>query len=181
MDDNALLKRITDSDRSAFDILAGRYVIPLNVLAYRIIGDRDVAKDIVQDAFVHIWENRKKLNDVTHMRNYLSLIVRNYSINCAKRLSRSSRLGSNMDLREEDFSIQYIRVETARLIYEAVESLPSPTAEVMRLSLEGLKQEEIARQLNIALPTVKVHKSKGLRKLKEILEPLSYLILILQL
>lgn len=176
MDDNTLFSIIADGRRDAFDSLVDRYVVPLNVFAGRITGDSEAARDIVQDAFVYVWENRRKMESVGHIHNYLYLAVRNYSLNWMKRLSRSGRLPESIHMADEDISAQYIRTETARLLKDAIDSLPERTAEVIRLSLDGVKQEEIAERLNISLATVKAQKARGIVRLREILGPLSYLI-----
>lgn len=181
MDDNTLVRKIASGDREAFDILAGRYVVSLNVFSYRITGDSEAARDIVQDAFVHVWEKRRRLNDGEHLRHYLYLIVRNYSLNYVKSSSRSGPLAGNADVAGDDIAAQYIRTETARLIHNAIQTLPARTAEIMRLSLDGVKQEQIAERLGISLPTVKAHKSRGIKRMREILEPLAFLILLSKL
>ncbi|MCL2561267.1 MAG: sigma-70 family RNA polymerase sigma factor [Rikenellaceae bacterium] len=170
MDDNVLLQKIQTGDRNAFDILAGRYYVPLSVFAVKLTGSRDVAEDIVQDAFIHIWEKRKILITVSHMRNYLYLITRNYSVDYLRSSSRTRPLNdSYKELKSEDISAEYIRTEASRLLYEAIDQLPPRTAEVIRLTLEGIKQEQIAEEMGITVATVKLLKSRGIAKLKEIL------------
>ncbi len=172
MSDPALFAKIYGGDRSAFDTIVERYVAPLNLFAVRIIGDGETARDVVQDAFVYVWENRRKLKSAEHLRNSLYLVVRNYSLNWLKRFSGSGKLTGEVCPSEEDISAEYVRAETARLLDEAIARLPEGTARIIRLSLEGLKQEQIAQRLNISLATVKAQKSKGIVKLREILGPL---------
>ena len=166
---------ISGGDRSAFDTIVERYVAPLNLFAVRIIGDSEAARDVVQDAFVYVWENRRKLKSADHLRNSLYLVVRNYSLNWLKRFSGSDKLTRDVVPAEEDISAEYVRAETARLLDEAIARLPEATARIIRLSLEGLRQEQIAQRLDISLATVKAQKSKGIIKLREILGPLSIL------
>jgi RNA polymerase sigma-70 factor (ECF subfamily) len=172
---------IRGGDRRAFDTLVERYVTALNVFALRIIGESESARDVVQDAFVCVWENRHKIDCDDHLRNYLYLAVRNYSLNVVKRRSRTlGTLGAAAanaaePTAQEDISAEYVRVETARILVEAIGQLPHSTAEVLRMSLDGVKQEEIARRLGMSLATVKALKAKGIARLREILGPLSVL------
>lgn len=172
MDEKHLLRDIANGDRNAFEILAMRYYVPLTVFAMRMTGDRDTAEDIVQDAFVYLWEKRRSLNDAQHMRNYLYLIVRNYSIDHRRSTTRIRPLQNEAYLKEEEISAHYIRTETIRLLHEAVGKLPPRTAEVVRLTLEGMKQEQIAAQMGITLATVKALKGEGIKKLREMIGPL---------
>jgi len=57
MDDNELLARIRDGDHNAFGILVRRHTERFYRLAYRYVQRRDVAEDIVQDAFLKLWKN----------------------------------------------------------------------------------------------------------------------------
>ncbi len=172
MPDKALFTMISGGSRQAFDTVVERYVAPLNLFAIRIVGDDEAARDVVQDAFVYVWENRRKLQSADHLRNSLYLVVRNYSLNWLKRSSNSCKSEEAVDLSGEDISAEYVRAETARMLDEAIARLPRGTAQVITLSLEGLKQEEIARRLGISLATVKAQKSRGIVLLREILGPL---------
>jgi RNA polymerase sigma-70 factor (ECF subfamily) len=59
--------------------------------------------------------------------------------------------------------------ETARLLYETLQNLPERTAEVIKLTLDGFRQEEIAERMGIAVSSVKTLKSSGIGKLREIM------------
>lgn len=168
---------IHDGDRRAFDAIVERYVAPLKMFAVGIIGDGEAARDVVQDAFVYVWENRRRIESEDHMRNSLYLVVRNYSLNLLKRSSRSGGPAKNTHPSADDISAEYVRAEAARMLYEAIDRLPDVTARVIRLSLDGVKQEHIAAGLGISLATVKAQKSRGIAMLKDILGPLAVLYL----
>ena len=53
---------------------------PLCIYSMRIVGDRDVAEDIVQEQFIYIWENNKKLENRASIKSYLYSAVRHKSI-----------------------------------------------------------------------------------------------------
>lgn len=80
---------------------------------------------------------------------------------------------------EESFWPYVIEEETNRLLLEAIGQLPPRSAEVMRLSLEGIRLEKIAEQMNISINTVKSLKYEAIRKLRNSLGPLIYLFLYL--
>ncbi len=54
-DDDTLLKRVAAGDRTAFAALMRRHVDRAHGLAYRIVGNRSDAEDVVQDAFLKVW------------------------------------------------------------------------------------------------------------------------------
>ena len=168
---------IADGDRNAFGIMARHYYAPLTVFASRLTGSREAAEDIVQDALVHVWERRRRLNDVGHMRNYLYLLVHNYSVDYFRAASKLFPLPGKLARHDEDVMAEDIRVETSRLLYAAIDSLPPRMAEIMRLTLEGMKQEDIAARMDIKVATVKAQKSEGIKKLQKALGSFSFILL----
>ena len=175
MSDDYLHERTAGVEPDRFDKLAESFYVPLTVFAFKIIGDRQAAEDVAQDALVNIWQKRKSLKGVSHMRNYLYLTVHNYSVDYCRRNSKSVPLYTGGDIAADDISANFIKTETVRQLYEAVDSLPGRTSQVIRLTLEGMKQDEIAREMGITIATVKALKSDGLKKLKKVLGAVRYL------
>ncbi|MCL2561194.1 MAG: sigma-70 family RNA polymerase sigma factor [Rikenellaceae bacterium] len=170
MGDKELMHNIVQGDREAFNLLTVKYYPALFMFAESIIPGKDAAKDIVQEAFVYLWEKRKKLTDVISVKNYLYTAVRNYCyIHLRSSKLRANLPAGNMTVQEEDIHYNYVRAETIRLLSAAIDTLPSRTAEVIRLTLEGLRQEKIAESMNITVATVKLLKARGIIRLRELL------------
>jgi RNA polymerase sigma-70 factor (ECF subfamily) len=142
-----------------------------------------VAEDLVQDTFVYIWENKSTFNDEISTKVFLYRTVKNKSLNYIKHLAVKNAFAENKSLdqfEENLFNKNYIQEETVRLIYQAIESLPENSKKIIHLSLKGLKNEEVAKALDLSVDTIKTHKKtayKMLRiKLRDIL-PVSLLLL----
>lgn len=178
MEDKTLLNRIIASDHTAFRMLAERYCDALFVFAVRTLGDDFAAKDIVQDAFETIWKERRRLKSDLSIKSYLYGIVRNKCLDII-RLSRvSEKYRNSRETTGDDMMANFIETETMRLLVEGIETLPTRSAEVIRLSLEGLRQEHIAERMGIAVATVKALKAEGIKKLRRVI-PLSVLSIFL--
>ncbi len=80
---------------------------------------------------------------------------------------------------DEQTVLFMIEEESRRLLHTAIMELPSRTAQVIRLSLEGLPQGEIAAVMGVSLANVKALKSIGIKKLREILGPMSVLLVMI--
>ena len=78
-----------------------------------------------------------------------------------------------------DFSVQ--EEEILRELYAAIGELPQRSQEVILLSLEGKKNQEIAQLLNLSVLTVKTHKKNAFRYLKNRLQNLVLLVMIIQI
>ena len=55
--DEDLLVRVGDRDKQAFELFYDRFERRAFSLAYRIVGERSLAEDIVQDGFLSVWKN----------------------------------------------------------------------------------------------------------------------------
>ena len=87
---------------------------------------------------------------------------------------------TNAYLFEQKAGLWVIEEERYRLLSEAIKQLPPRTATVIGYSCDGLSQEEIARKMGITVATVKLLKSHGIQKLKKILGPLSFLLVMMK-
>lgn len=174
MNDSTLLNRVSSGDRQAFNLLAERYYDSLFAFAFRILKDHAVTEDVIQDSLIKIWLNRKKISQ----KAYLYTIVKNQSLSYLRNAMRRGTLPENEEPVAEDISTYYIEQEVYRTLTTAIDQLPPRTAEAIRLSLEGLKQEEIAEQMGITLPTVKFLKAEGIKKLRGMLDPTAFTLLL---
>lgn len=171
MNDNDIIKNIVGGNHNAFNLLMEKYYIPLRVFASQILNDDAVVDDVVQDVFVNLWENRKKISHVLSIRNYLYTTIRN---NCVDLIRSSRRFKLFQEFRSKSQlfgEVDYQAVEMVRHLWEALEILTPRIRQVITMSLEGLKQEEIAKEMNIALPTVKALKARGIKQLRDIFIP----------
>ncbi|WP_279130491.1 RNA polymerase sigma factor [Butyricimonas virosa] len=175
MDDGVLFERVTRDDAKALGIIMHRYATALYSFAYRIVGETLAAEDIVQEIFINLWVKRRNLKPGPSLRNFLYLSVRNLALNHIRRQKVRLAYAENYRL-EQTMDLMVIEEEKYRLLSEAINQLPPRTADVIKYSCEGMSQEEIAQKMEITIATVKLLKSKGIKRLKEILGPLAFLI-----
>src|SRR5690625_2756486 len=74
--DVELWKHLKQGDRTAFETLFRKYHQDLHRFAIRFSGDSQLAEDLIQDLFVHIWQQRESLGDVRSARAYLWISLR---------------------------------------------------------------------------------------------------------
>lgn len=177
MDDKTLFERVTRDDTDAFGDVMSRYAPALYSFAHRIVGECQAAEDITQEVFMNFWIRRRKLDAGPSLRNFLYLSVRNSALNHI-RMQKNHTLHTDLYRLEQTMGLFVVEEETYRLLAEAVDKLPPRTAEVIRLSMEGLRQEEIAERMGVTVANVKLLKARGIQKLREILGPLSFILSI---
>ena len=111
------------------------------------------------------------------MKSLLYVSTRNLVYNYIRSAKRENERYKHLAAENETSTLNYIIQEEAlRLLNESIEQLPPRMAEVIRLSLEGLKQEEIAEQMEVTVANVKRLKALGIEKLKKSLGALSYFV-----
>lgn len=86
----SLITRASQGDQDAFGIIVNQYSTMMMRTASMIIGDHDIAEDVVQDALIQIWHHLPDLRNTCALRPWLMRIVVNQCISFKRRLNRSS-------------------------------------------------------------------------------------------
>lgn len=161
-------------DDQAFATLYERHKRALFAFALRMLGDTDAARDIVQDAFLRVYERRGQLNRPESFRGWLFAIARN---RCLTHL-RGDRGRASLedapeeavtatiaaDEREIEENVRLIRVGLARLKVEYREVL------ILR-EYQGLSYREIAEITEATEGAVKSRIFKARKALYELVKP----------
>ena len=159
-------------DNKTFEELFELHFTKLMGFVYNYVRDEEVAKDIVHDAFLTLWTNRKRLNPVYPVKSYLFTLAQNSALNYLRHLrvvtgneQVVSELleAANDDL--NDYESRLVRLE------EKLALLPAKQREVLvKCVVEGKKYKEVAEELGITLNTVKTHITRALKFLREELQ-----------
>ena len=145
--------------------------------AYEIVEEQMIAEDVVQDVFLSMWENKKTFNSSGHLRTFIIQCIHN---RCIDKLRHNK---NSFNREQEVFYISdtilapneedILREEVYQNLLMAIEALPDRQRDVFLLLMEGKKNSEIAKILQISLNTVKSHRKRGMELLKSTLNPKS--------
>ena len=168
--------RLEESYKECFH----QYFEKLYGYAFTIVKDNAEAKDIVQLAFVKLWEKRNEVNWPGSVQSYLYTIVYRLSLNTVRdrkiRDSHHQRIASQHQ--EQGRNVAEQKEYSAR-IQKAIDELPPRCKEVFYKSrMEGKKYAAIAEELDISIKTVEVQIGKALKLLRERLADLIVSLLI---
>lgn len=128
------------------------------------------------------WEKRADFDDIHKVKGYLYTVVRNACFNILRheKVSREYQRKYVEELEDESlFEEHVIEQETYLLVRNAVEQLPPQMRRIIRYSLEGLNNTQIAEELGIGEGTVKSLKQTAYRKLREQLKGCFYVLLFI--
>ena len=171
-EDRELLTLLRRGEISAFvDIYTTYYDALLNY-ADRLLNDVETARDVVQQVFYKIWENRDALSISLSVKAYLFKSVYHGCLNTlAHQKYEQEQLSDfyfSTVIQSPEAEEVLWKSDIEEAIREAMAVLPEKCREVFVLSkIEGLKNQEIAEKLGISEKTVERHMSIALSKLRE--------------
>jgi RNA polymerase sigma-70 factor (ECF subfamily) len=179
-DDEALLARIAKRDSQALALLYERYARLVYSLARRILGNAELAEDIVQETFWRVWRRSETYRTGRgSVVGWISGIARNLSIDELRRQrarpsevydTEASPVLRDMVDGSTDVVAAALEDERRRLIEAALSQMTAEQRQAIELAyFGGLSQSEIAERLHSPIGTIKTRIRSGLRKLREIL------------
>ena len=140
------------------------------------------SKEVVQDVFLQLWDNRLKLAENTSLNAYLFILTRNRCIDLIRRerlmlqfrtdkQEEYLRLTENFNALSDPILDNIFASELQTEIDQTINSLPDQCRKVFILSrTNGLKNREISEILNLSEKTVESHLTKALRTIRSMLE-----------
>lgn len=170
-DDAELLRRIAGHDTEALRALYDRYGTILFGLAARMLGDRQLAEDCVQEVFVTVWRSAARYDRArASVTTWLFAIARNKAVDAARWRSRriADPLPEQWSAGEAPDAAEVAAdAEHAESVAAALAELPQPQLEVLSLAyFEELSHAEIAERLDLPLGTVKGRIRLALERLR---------------
>jgi RNA polymerase sigma-70 factor (ECF subfamily) len=180
--DPDLLARVARGDRGAFSQLYEQSNALLFSLAFRILGDRESAADLLQDVYLEIWRKRMRYDaDRGSPMAWMVTMTRSRAIDRLR--SRTAKGHGVTDPIENSPAAQLADGnpgpletsagnETRSLVGRALAELPEAQRKAIELAFyRGLSHSEIATQLNEPLGTIKTRIKLGMDKLRTVLHP----------
>lgn len=158
-----------------YESLFNRLYTSLCLFSNKFIDDLEISKDIVQDVFIKIWEDKIEFKNKNNLKSYLYTSVKNKSLDYlkSKRYKTTDNLSIRMieELETEPFFLREVVIlETSAIIDNAINTLPYRCAQIIRLCIRDFSNAEIAVELNITINTVKTQKKIAYKRLKPILQ-----------
>jgi len=155
-----------------FEQIFKQYYSPLCNYAYKFTGSGDIAEDIVQLLFVHLWET-KKLNSVKNPERFLLSAVKFRCIDYLRtEKTKNGSLSDDIPDPVASYEINDItEADIEPMFHYFADKLPEKTREVFLLSRQsGLSYREIAEELSISVKTVENQMGRALRILRNLLK-----------
>ena len=182
--------RILNGDRTAYDELFRNFYPRLLSFAKAYTRNNHVAENIVQDAFLLLWERRETLRPGSNSRAWMLTVVKNNTLNYINRQKRqidientyASQITRELNLRIYSLKAcdpeNIFSKEVEAIIHKALQALPEQSRKVITMSrFEDMSNMEIAQKLNITVKGVEYHITRSLKFLRTELK--DYLLFLL--
>lgn len=171
LEESELLAKIAAGDQHAFKIIFDRYQDILFKFAFRLLQEKEPAREIVQEAMLHIWQLGYQLTEINNIESYLKTVTRHKANHAFRRKLLEVKVEKQMAASyvdsHEDTEQVILMNEARRILEEGIQLLPMQQRKVYQLcQQQGLKYEEAAKLLNLSHGTVQTHMKLALKFLR---------------
>lgn len=175
MDEATLIARARDGDRAAQETLIRRYTDDVFGVTYRLLGDRDLAQDAAQDAFVNALHGLRNFRGDSSFKTWLLRVALNAAKTLGRRQTRrreipliaaESEPSGGRDIAEAVAG----RSEGARM-QSLLEQLPKKQRMAVILRVQnGLSYSEVGQAIDCSEGAARVNYHLGIKRLRELAE-----------
>ena len=180
LSDSELIALITAQDPRALETLYDRYSRVIFSFALRIVGDQEIAEEIMQEVFFRAWQQGKSFQtNRGTLITWLLSITHNLSIDEVRKRKRRPQKADSSEpellmagLRDETQSVEdEVWISSLRdIMVDALAQLPDVQRDAIEMAyFKGLTQREIAEATGEPLGTIKTRTRLGMLKLREFL------------
>ncbi len=160
---------------SEFKLMVMPYSERLYRMAFRLMGNREEAEDVVQEVYLKLWGLRKDLKKYNSIEALAIRITRNLCLDGLRRRKTSQEAIKTERINGDGYSEtpaeSLERKEEAEVIHTLIEALPEPQRSLVHLRhLEGKEYEEIAQMVNMNVNAIRVSISRARKQMREMLE-----------
>ncbi len=172
-----LVRKSQFGDKAAFEQLVIRHQELVFALAYKLTGNREMANDVAQEAFIRAWKAIEKFRGDSTFSTWIYRITVNTAWTLRKKAKKHNTL--NIDDTYEpividekkDPELVAINSDLSSVLINALDKIPIEQRIIVELkNIEGRSHKEIADYLDISVTAAKVRLHRAHQKLRQILE-----------
>ena len=172
-----LVKKSQLGDKSAFEELVKRHQELVISLSFKLTGNRELANDVAQEAFIRAWKAIGKFRGDSTFGTWIYRIT----VNTAWTLRKKAKKHYSLNIEDthepvvvdekKDPELVAINSDLSLVLRKALDQIPLEQRIIVELkNIEGRSHKEIADYLDISVTAAKVRLHRAHQKLRNILE-----------
>ena len=175
VNENDLLTRLNDSDQDAFEQLYQLYSGRLFGYLIKLIKSDVCARELLQDTFIKLWNNRENIDPKQSFRSYLFRIAENNVYDFFRKAARDKKLQAAI-IKSACRHYQHVEEnlltkENEQILQDAINLLPPKRRQIFQLiKIEERSYDEVSTLLNISVSTINDHIVKATKSIREALK-----------
>lgn len=158
---------ITSEFKSTILPLSGK----LLRFATYITNDEEMARDVIQDVFLKLWQKKEMLADIENMEAFAMRMTRNRCLDLFKTKRLIPTEDEELKIRNEKHKNLQLEIElseTAFIIRKLISQLPEVQQTIMHLrDIEQYDYEEISEITDMSINTIRVNLSRARKKVRD--------------
>ena len=175
-DDTELIERVGRQDETAFESVLRRHEDKVYRLAFRLLHNREEARDVAQEVFIRIWENPHAWRPKHKFTTWLYRVTTNRALNRLRTLklksffSLSSETTPGIEVVQsgDDPAAESIQREQARVFEHEFNNLPARQRAALHLKyIENLSVSDVAKTLGVSFKSAESLIFRGKQRLRE--------------
>lgn len=151
--------------------------------AFRYVQEEETCRDIVQEVFIAYWERHTEFSNPVSLKVFFYRSIRNRCLNILRKPTYTQETASIESLHNtastEFLEEAIIQEEVVMIVRQQIARLSPQEQKIIRLSLQGKSNQEIADLLAISINTVKTHKQKAYATLRAQLQEIRCVLLLI--
>lgn len=169
-----LANRIRHDDLEAYRQIFDAFYYPICLRINSFLSDFEISRDLAQDLFVKLWNDRERLPEFQNIQSYLYRVSKNMSLNhLSAHKTRQLYAQKQIEKGEQGFDLNQDNEveELSTIIKETIVNLPEKTRTIYNLHKAELhSQAKVAKIMGISLRTVESHIALAKGELKKSIE-----------
>jgi RNA polymerase sigma-70 factor (ECF subfamily) len=181
-----IIRQFKQGDHHSFRVLYEKYAPKLYAFSKKYLQSTEDVEEIVQEVFLRIWEKRSNIDEYQSFSAYVIQAAKHRIFNgFRKKVNEQAYIDflvfaddSSKNYTELDVDYRDIKIK----VENAISAMPPKRQEIFRMSREkGLKNKEIADQLEISIKTVENQMGQALKFLRDELSDYQMFVLVFML
>jgi RNA polymerase sigma-70 factor (ECF subfamily) len=183
LSDEQLMSHIAEGQETALAVLYDRYATAVMGLAFKMVRERAIAEEIVQETFYRVWDKSHAFHEYKgSFTSWLFRIARNLAIDSLRRQKVRPQAVESEQEQEHIERTSASRADVVEAVWTAIKQehvqtavtqLPEEQRQVIELAyFNGMTRREIAAETGVALGTIHTRARLALQKLQQALQGL---------